>query len=41
LQREGEKDEYHRPEFDRLAGVFGDRVRVATLKLGEETLELT
>lgn len=29
------------PEFDRLEGVFGARARVARLKLGGETIELT
>jgi catechol 2,3-dioxygenase-like lactoylglutathione lyase family enzyme len=29
------------PEIERLYGVFGARVRVARLRLGEETLELT
>jgi catechol 2,3-dioxygenase-like lactoylglutathione lyase family enzyme len=29
------------PEVERLYGVFGARVRVATLRLGDETIELT
>lgn len=33
--------EFHDDAFDRLTGVFGARVRVVDLRLGEETLRLT
>jgi catechol 2,3-dioxygenase-like lactoylglutathione lyase family enzyme len=33
--------EFHDEAFDRLTGVFGARVRVVDLRLGEETLRLT
>jgi len=33
--------EFHRPEFDRLTGIFGARVRLVTMQLGEESIELT
>ena len=33
--------EFHSEQFDKLAGVFGARVRVVTMKLGKETIELT
>jgi catechol 2,3-dioxygenase-like lactoylglutathione lyase family enzyme len=33
--------EFHDPQFDRLTGIFGARVRIATMKLGEETITLT
>ncbi len=32
--------EFHKPEFDRLTGIFGTRVRMVTMKLGEEMIEL-
>jgi catechol 2,3-dioxygenase-like lactoylglutathione lyase family enzyme len=34
-------DERAGPEVERLAGVFGARIRVARLRLGDETLQLT
>ncbi len=33
--------EFHKESFDTLTGIFGARVRVATMKLGDETIELT
>jgi catechol 2,3-dioxygenase-like lactoylglutathione lyase family enzyme len=33
--------EFHEDAFDRLTGVFGARVRVVDMRLGEETLRLT
>lgn len=33
--------EFHDPQFDRLTGIFGARVRVVTLRLGRESIELT
>jgi catechol 2,3-dioxygenase-like lactoylglutathione lyase family enzyme len=33
--------EFHDDAFDRLTGVFGARVRIVDMKLGEETLQLT
>ncbi len=33
--------EFHQEQFDRLMGVFGARVRIVTMKLGDETVELT
>ncbi len=33
--------EFHNPQFDRLTGIFGARVRVVTMKLGQETIQLT
>lgn len=33
--------EFHDEAFDRLSGVFGARVRLVDMKLGEETLRLT
>jgi catechol 2,3-dioxygenase-like lactoylglutathione lyase family enzyme len=33
--------EFHKESFDALTGIFGARVRVATMKLGDETIELT
>lgn len=33
--------EFHDDAFDRLTGVFGARVRIVDLRLGEETLRLT
>ncbi|MGE5893365.1 MAG: VOC family protein [bacterium] len=33
--------EFHQEQFDRLTGIFGARVRIVTMRLGEETIELT
>lgn len=33
--------EFHHPDFDRLTGVFGARVRSARMRLGSEEIELT
>lgn len=33
--------EFHNERFDRLTGVFGARVRIVRMMLGDETLELT
>ncbi len=33
--------EFHDERFDRLTGIFGARVRIVMMKLGEETIELT
>jgi catechol 2,3-dioxygenase-like lactoylglutathione lyase family enzyme len=33
--------EFHNERFDRLTGIFGARVRIVTMKLGQETIELT
>ncbi len=33
--------EFHKEEFDRLTGIFGARVRIVTMKLGDETIQLT
>jgi len=39
--RKVSENEFSREEYDRLTGIFGARVRVARLQLGEETIELT
>jgi catechol 2,3-dioxygenase-like lactoylglutathione lyase family enzyme len=36
-----DETEFHRESFDHLTGVFGARVRIANLKLGDETVQLT
>jgi catechol 2,3-dioxygenase-like lactoylglutathione lyase family enzyme len=33
--------EFHKEAFDRLTGIFGTRVRIVTMRLGDERLELT
>ncbi len=33
--------EFRKEEFDRLTGIFGTRVRIVTMKLGNEVIELT
>jgi catechol 2,3-dioxygenase-like lactoylglutathione lyase family enzyme len=38
---EGDEHEVSGPEYERLAGVFGLRARIATLRLGGEAIELT
>ena len=33
--------EFHSESFDRLTGIFGTRVRIVTMRLGDERIELT
>jgi catechol 2,3-dioxygenase-like lactoylglutathione lyase family enzyme len=39
--KKGSDREFHSAAFDRLTGIFGARVRIVDLRLGEETLRLT